>query len=103
MPNKITGFTRPTTENRPAGAQSSGATGRNTAADARETPASRQDAVSLTDTATRLKSIEARLSELPDVDQARVDHLRQLIANGEFEIDAKLIAQRLAELEQLLF
>jgi len=103
MPNKITGFTRPTTETRPAGAQSSGETGRSGSADARETQVARQDAVSLTDTATRLKSIEARLGELPDVDQKRVDHLRQLIADGRFEIDAKLIAQRLAELEQLLF
>ena len=60
------------------------------------------DAVSLTETATRLQSIEARLRELPDVDQARVDELRQLIDSGEYEMDLEQIARRLVELEAKL-
>jgi negative regulator of flagellin synthesis FlgM len=103
MTEKITGFTRPNTETKPAGTQSSGKSTRAESAGARETQGPRNDEVSLTDTATRLKTIEARISELPDVDQQRVDHLRQLIDSGEFTIDAKQIAQKLAELERLLY
>ena len=102
MTNKITGFTRPNTDPKPAGTVSSGKSGRTESTGASDTQTLRNDEVSLTDTATRLKTIEARISELPDVDRTRVDHLRQLIESGEFEIDAKLIARRLAELEQLL-
>ncbi|GMW06281.1 MAG: hypothetical protein AMXMBFR8_10780 [Nevskiales bacterium] len=58
------------------------------------------DAVELTGTATRLKSVESRLAEVPDVDQARVREIRQRIESGEYRPDPARIAARLLRMEQ---
>jgi negative regulator of flagellin synthesis FlgM len=101
MTEKIGGFHRPSTETKPAGAQSSDKSkGTNTAAPSQGSV--RGDEVSLTASATRLKSIEARIGELPDVDRERVAQLRELIDSGEYKIDFELVAQRLIQLEQAL-
>ncbi len=60
----------------------------------------RTDAVALTDTAVRLKRIEASLAELPEVDQARVDALREQVDAGDYQVDGKEIARKLMQLEQ---
>ena len=59
-----------------------------------------RDAVEITDTATRLKAVEARLSELPDVDRARVDALRKQVESGSYHPDPARIAQKLLRMEQ---
>lgn len=58
------------------------------------------DAVALTETAVRLKRIESNLAELPDVDLARVDALRQQIEAGEYAINGSDVAQKLLQLDQ---
>lgn len=58
------------------------------------------DAVELTDTAHRLKSIEARLARLPDVDQSRVNELRQRIESGQYRPDPARIAAKLMRMER---
>ena len=60
------------------------------------------DVVSLTDLATRLQRLSAAVSDLPVVDQQRVDKFRSAITNGEYQIDEKAVAEKLAELESLL-
>lgn len=60
------------------------------------------DEVSLTDTAARLRELEARLAELPVVDSKRVDEIRQLIAEGRYQVDAGDIAEKLIQIEKLL-
>jgi negative regulator of flagellin synthesis FlgM len=60
------------------------------------------DAVRLTDTATNLKQIEARLAALPDVDQARVDAIRKRIESGSYRADPGRIAERLLKLDREL-
>lgn len=62
----------------------------------------RADAVSLTDTAVRLKQIEAELAMLPDIDQARVDELRSRIESDNYQVDSRELARRLVQLEQQL-
>jgi len=54
----------------------------------------------LTDTATNLKQIEARVKDLPDVDRARVEALRQRIESGAYEINAGRLADRLLAFER---
>ncbi len=56
--------------------------------------------IRLTDTATNLKQIEARVKDLPDVDRARVDALRQRIESGAYEINAGRLADRLLAFER---
>jgi len=60
----------------------------------------RTDAVALTDTAVRLKRIEANLSELPEVDQGKVDALRERVESGDYQVDGNAIARRLMQMEQ---
>ncbi len=60
----------------------------------------RTDEVALTDTAVRLKRIEASLAEQPEVDQARVDALRERIESGEYQVDSNEVARRLMQMEQ---
>lgn len=60
----------------------------------------RTDAVALTDTAVRLKRIEASLAELPEVDQAKVDALRERVESGDYEVDSNEVARRLVQMEQ---
>lgn len=61
-----------------------------------------RDAVEITDTATRLKAVEARLAQLPDVDQARVEAVRKRIESGEYRPDPARIAEKLLRMEQEL-
>ena len=56
--------------------------------------------VRLTDTATNLKQIEARLADLPDVDRARVDAVRQRIEAGDYQVNAGRLADRLLAFER---
>jgi len=54
----------------------------------------------LTDTATTLKQIEARIGDLPDVDRGRVEAVRQRIETGAYEINAGRLADRLLAFER---
>lgn len=51
-----------------------------------------QDQVALTDSAARLRELEARLAELDITDPARVEAVRQAIAEGRFQVDPEAVA-----------
>jgi negative regulator of flagellin synthesis FlgM len=101
MADKISGYgrglevgnTRTRAVNRAAPENETAATGR------ARTP---RDAVEITDTAVKLKAVEAQLAQLPDVDQARVEAIRQRIESGAYKPDPARIAQKLLRLEQQL-
>lgn len=101
MADKISGYgrglevgnTRTRTVNRAAQENDTAATGQ------ARTP---RDAVEITDTAVKLKAVEAQLAQLPDVDQARVEAIRQRIESGGYKPDPARIAQKLLRLEQQL-
>ena len=59
-----------------------------------------RDAVELTDTATNLQRIEARLTDVSDVDPQRVDAMRRRIESGDYRVDHEKLAQKLLKLEQ---
>lgn len=56
--------------------------------------------VRLTDTAVNLKQIEARIAELPDVDRARVDAVRQRVESGAYQTNPGRLADRLLAFER---
>ncbi|MEE4280176.1 MAG: flagellar biosynthesis anti-sigma factor FlgM [Halieaceae bacterium] len=62
----------------------------------------RDEAVSITQTASDLLGLEAELRALPNIDQERVDAIRQSIEDGSFEIDVNDIANRLIESDREL-
>lgn len=55
------------------------------------------ESVTLTRAAADLLSLENQLRELPGVDQARVDSIRQAIDEGSYEIDAQRIVNNLLQ------
>lgn len=62
-------------------------------------PSGVSDSLSLTDTATRLRSLEASLTELPEVDEERVAAIRQALEEGSYQVDAARIADKLLKFE----
>jgi negative regulator of flagellin synthesis FlgM len=57
------------------------------------------DAVTVSRDASKIISIEAKLRELPEIDQPRVDRIRAAIANGEYHVDPRRVAQKFLELD----
>ncbi len=57
------------------------------------------DTVSLTDMASRLKSLEQKLGEQPEIDQARVARIRDALSSGEFRIDPERVADKMLDFE----
>lgn len=60
------------------------------------------DSVELTHKAQQLLRLEEKLAEFPAVDSQRVDAIRTAIADGTYQVDADVIAQRMlaAQAEQ---
>lgn len=56
--------------------------------------------VKLSDQAQQLQAIEERLRDLPEVDSARVEQIKQAIADGSYQVDSNRIADKLIALEQ---
>ena len=65
------------------------------------TPA--QDSVNLTDSAMRIKSLEAQIARLPIVDTQKVEQIKNSISEGTFEFNSKRIAVKLINFEKELF
>ena len=53
------------------------------------------DSVQLSPLATQMKRAESAISNSPDIDQKRVDEIRQAITEGRFKIDSSRIADGL--------
>jgi negative regulator of flagellin synthesis FlgM len=104
MTNEINGF-RPRSVDTPDNKSAS----RGAPANGRATPAGasagspRTDQVSLTDTAARMRELEALLAETPEIDPARVEALREAIRDGRYEVDSVHVADKLIALERSLF
>lgn len=67
-----------------------------------ERPARTDDAVSFTETATRLRALEDSLASTPVVDAQRVQGIRQELADGNYEVDHQRVAEKMIHLEGLL-
>lgn len=63
-----------------------------------QTPAG-GDSIELSSQAQLLGRIEAQISELPEVDQERVDRIKTAIENGQYQIDNFSLAQRIIDFE----
>ncbi len=52
--------------------------------------------------ATLLEQIGEQIKNLPEVNEARVEAVKQAIGRGEYQPDAEVIARKYAEIEKLL-
>ena len=50
------------------------------------------DVVQVSDRAQVLKAVEDRIHQMPDIDQEKVDRIRNAITNGEYQIDYDKLA-----------
>ena len=60
------------------------------------------DKVELTDTASQLSKLSEDLASVDGVDNARIEAIRQQIAEGRYEVDPDRIAGALLQLEKEL-
>ncbi len=60
------------------------------------------DAVTLSADASKIINIESKLKQLPEVDEARVERIRTAVANGDYHIDTRRVAQKFLELDAQL-
>lgn len=49
-----------------------------------------------------LEALSAKIDKIPDMDMAKVDSIKQSIANGDFQPNADVIAQKFIAIERLL-
>lgn len=61
-----------------------------------------QDSVNLTDSAMRIKSLEAQIARLPIVDTQKVEQVKNSLSNGTFEFNSERIAEKLISFERNL-
>lgn len=61
-----------------------------------------EDTVSLSKETTRIGELQSQLSSVSEVDQEKVDAIKQEIAKGNYPIDSQRIAENLINLEKAL-
>ncbi len=66
------------------------------------TPSSMGDRVTLTNTASRLQNIEQQLSNASSIDSARVAQVQSAISNGDYNVDADRIADKMLAFEDFM-
>jgi len=99
MADKINGLGRPPVDisrSQPGAVGKAGDANRATAA---KQPGAPDDGVSITSTATNLQRIEAELAALPEIDERRVEEIRQQVESGTYRINAERLADRLIRTE----
>lgn len=65
-------------------------------------PANGKENVVLSQEAQNLNRLQAKISNMPDVDMNRVAAIKQAIAEGKFEINAERIAENMLNQDELL-
>ena len=55
------------------------------------------DQVSISDQAQALRRVLSAVRELPDVSEARIEHIRQQLGDGSYDMDIAAIAERLLD------
>jgi negative regulator of flagellin synthesis FlgM len=98
MPNDISGINSGRSQQ--SGDRQVGATRREGNATTQGSSSTTQsDTVVLTDMAARLQSLEQKLANQSDVDQAHVDRVRDAISSGEYRVDPDRVADKMMDFE----
>ncbi len=63
--------------------------------------AAKTDVVELSN-ATLLEALSEQIKNLPEVNSARVEAVKEALSNGEYQADAEVIARKYSEIEKLL-
>jgi negative regulator of flagellin synthesis FlgM len=67
-----------------------------------ERPESTEDRVSLSDESIQLTELRAKIDDIPEVDEEKVNAIKQEIAKGNYPVDPEKIVENLLNLEKSL-
>ena len=71
-------------------------------AESRKTGAAGEASVVDLSNSTLIQELQEEIKNLPEVNQARVDAIKNALSNGEYEANAEVIARKYSEIEKLL-
>ncbi|MDP3871384.1 MAG: flagellar biosynthesis anti-sigma factor FlgM [Methyloversatilis sp.] len=91
---KIDGTGKPLAPTATSATKSSSANNPTTATSSAAAPGAQVD---ISGTSSRLRELEASVANVPVVDSARVDEIKQAIADGRFKVNADRVADSLIE------
>jgi negative regulator of flagellin synthesis FlgM len=60
-----------------------------------------EDTVKLSGAAQTLQNQESKINGLSDIDQQKVDQIKQAIASGNYKIDSQKLASNMASMDSL--
>lgn len=52
--------------------------------------------------ATLVEELSAQIKNIPEINETRVEAIKQALGNGEYQPDAEVIARKYSEIEELL-
>ena len=61
------------------------------------TPQGGSDSLTLTESSTRIRALEAQLASVDITDAGKVESVKAALANGTFAVDAEVVADRLID------
>ena len=61
------------------------------------TPAGGGDSLTLTESSSRIRSLESQLASVDVTDAGKVESVKAALANGTFAVDAEVVADRLID------
>ena len=61
------------------------------------TPQGGSDSLTLTESSTRLRTLESQLASVDIADAGKVESVKAALANGTFAVDAEVVADRLID------
>ena len=62
-----------------------------------KTPSPGADSLTLTESTTRMRAMEAELAKVDIADAAKVESVKDALAKGTFTVDAEVVAERLID------
>lgn len=62
----------------------------------------KSDSVSITSQAQQLQNVQAKLSNIPEIDLKKVEEIKTAIAEGRYKVDADKLASNIAKFENEL-
>jgi len=99
MADKINGLGRPPVDISQSRSRSVGKADEAGQGSAAGKPGVSGDAVSITGTASHLQRVEASLAALPEIDESRVEAIRQQVEAGTYKVNAENLADKLIRWE----
>jgi flagellar biosynthesis anti-sigma factor FlgM len=102
MTNTINTQNRPPTAGGSTDTKTASTTAQNTGGGKSNASSSGSSTIVKLSSSTLIQELSDQIKDLPEVNEARVESIKQALVNGEYVPDAEVIARKYSEIEQLL-